>query len=641
MIAPFAYHHRTRLLRVASPVQVYISDSFHLLLSFTQNKSTNMPSYNAFILTSFLTQAIYFIHYHSASALSTPTSPLKTPNSSSHKSSNVNPKSPIVTTGVDIQAWGNAFNNCPKELPPTIVPLPDLPSDFPTGTYYRNGHARFYADDGTPVLHPFDADGMIVAMTFDSTTKQMLFRNRFVESEGYLADKATGGMSERGLFGTMKTGGLLNNAFRMGYKHVANTNVIHAGDDLYALWEGGKPYVLDPLTLRNKGGPGKVGMTDLNGLVNENFSAHPRYDPVRKTYVNFGSVFNPIKSEFKVSLYEVDAETFRSRNPSPTIPNFVLGAPALLHDFILTENYCIFNINDTKINTAAAIKAMLGLGGFAGSLEVNDSAETTNIVLIPRSLFNEEQSSVDSINLFDDERIIVMPIDRHFNFHYANAYEDDDGSVVFDTVQIDGMELATDNNDGKPIWLKENPFDAVAPSRMVRYKLDLQLKTLAIGTPPSVLTSRLPEFPSIPRDVSIRKHRYVYPVTARKKVDVNPKERGMGGPVGGIAKIDAIDPSNNEYFSFEPYEFPSECVLCPKIGKVVSKPEEEDGCYLLLNIVNGRDLTTDLAIFDVEGKGALEKGPVLRFQLPVFVPHMLHGCFSEGVTFDFDAVSTE
>ena len=47
-------------------------------------------------------------------------------------------------------------------------------------------------------------------------------------------------------------------------------------------------------------------------------------------------------------------------------------------------------------------------------------------------------------------------------------------------------------------------------------------------------------------------------------------------------------------------------------------------------------MTTVLAIFDVEGKGGLEKGPITRQTLlvPTFVPHLLHGNFFDGVTFD-------
>ena len=86
------------------------------------------------------------------------------------------------------------------------------------------------------MLHPFDGDGMIVAMTFDPEKKRMLFRNKFIETKGYMEDKATGKMSARGIFGTMKSGGILANAFQTDNKNVANTNVVHCGDSIYTLW---------------------------------------------------------------------------------------------------------------------------------------------------------------------------------------------------------------------------------------------------------------------------------------------------------------------------------------------------------------------------------------------------------------------
>mmetsp|Transcript_25723 Transcript_25723/g.54099 ORF Transcript_25723/g.54099 Transcript_25723/m.54099 type:complete len:219 (-) Transcript_25723:14-670(-) len=213
------------------------------------------------------------------------------------------------------------------------------------------------------------------------------------------------------------------------------------------------------------------------------------------------------------------------------------------------------------------------------------------------------------------------------------------------------MDLAstTSHNSGRPFWKNDHPFQTVTPSRLVRYVLDVPNRSLAVGTPnPKVLSTRLPEFPSLPRKRSARRHRYVYPAVARRKVTVDYEKKGHAGPLGGIAKIDVEFPENNEYYSFETYEFPGECVLCPKVrgengnGEEEDEEEEkEDACYLLVNVVNGRDMTTDMLIFDVEGKGALEKGPVVRWTLPVFVPHLLHGSFAEGVTFDFEPFRRE
>lgn len=294
-------------------------------------------------------------------------------------------------------------------------------------------------------------------------------------------------------------------------------------------------------------------------------------------------------------------------------------------------------------------QSLLGAGGFAGSIEVDKDVEHSHIVLIPRALFDDkDQDAVSDIDLFQDERVTVVKMDRHFAFHYANAFEDTKGNVVFDTVQMDGMELGA--NFAEPFWQLENPFRDISPTRLIRYTVDIQNKKLVTGNEvPSdrerkgkrkvegkVLTTRLPEFPSIPRDLSTRRHRYIYPVVARKKVDVDHKISGLGGPVAAIAKIDSEDTANNQYFSFEPHEFPGEAILVPKAGKNVALAAEEDACYMLLQVTNGKDLKTDVAIFDVEGEQAFQKGPILRFPLPVFTPHLLHGSFAEGVTFPFE-----
>ena len=531
----------------------------------------------------------------------------------------------LTPSGGDLRAWAKGFTTCPKELPPTIIGI-DLPDDFPVGTYYRNGHARFEADDGTKVLHPFDGDGMIVGMTFDPENKRMLFRNKFIETKGYMEDKATGKMSARGIFGTMRSGGLLANAFRTSNKNVANTNVVHCGDTLYALWEGGRPYELNPLTLENKNGPGASGETTLGGLC-ENFSAHLRYDPKNKVYVNFGVNFDPSVGS-TITLYEVDEETCRSTKPSS--PSIVSEGPGLIHDFILTENYCIFNINECKLNEKNALKALIGLSGFASCIDIDECATETSVVVIPRSLFDETEG-VTGIDYTTDDRIMVFKLPNHFNFHYGNAFEDEEnGYLVFDSAQTTEIELdsmCTTNNT--PIWDLPNPFAVVTPGTLVRYTLDLQNQCLASGIPPKTLSTRIPEFPSIPRELSTKKHRYLYPVASHFQADFDSKTKGSG-PAGAIQKVDTYFPEETETFAFEPYEFPGEAVLAQKAGR-----EEEDAMYLLVHIVNGRDQTTDFAIFDVEGKGTFSKGPIVRQRLPTFLPHMLHGNFFPGVTFDF------
>jgi len=186
-----------------------------------------------------------------------------------------------------------------------------VPQDFPAGTYFRNGHGRFVADDGAKIAHMFDGDGLVNAITFDPENhpNQLLFRNRFVRTKGYQTDILTKTMSARGVFGTMRSGGVLNNAFRLDCKNVANTNVLYSSESnsmdkkgkLYALWEGGRPHALDPLTLETD----VAGESTLHGILEKEkeFSAHPRWDPENKVWINFGSVVNPIDNVTKVIFF--------------------------------------------------------------------------------------------------------------------------------------------------------------------------------------------------------------------------------------------------------------------------------------------------------------------------------------------------
>ena len=173
-----------------------------------------------------------------------------------------------------------------------------IPKDL-TGTLFRNGHAKFDVE-GLEIAHPFDGDGMISALTFKDG--RAFFRNRFVETEGYKREKQSKKIEYRGTFGTQKPGGWIRNIFDTRRKNVANTNVIFWGNRLLALWEGGLPHLMDPMTLQT------FGESRLANVLksNQNLCAHPRYDPATDRYVFFSTDPDPRKT--KVTLYEFDRD---------------------------------------------------------------------------------------------------------------------------------------------------------------------------------------------------------------------------------------------------------------------------------------------------------------------------------------------
>jgi carotenoid cleavage dioxygenase-like enzyme len=181
----------------------------------------------------------------------------------------------------------------------------------------------------------------------------------------------------------------------------------------------------------------------------------------------------------------------------------------------------------------------------------------------------------------------------------------------------------------QPVWEVATWDTDVSPTQYVRYTLDPVQQQL-VEDAPYVISQRANEFPTIPKTRSSLRHRYAYTVGSHQPFEPDPVT-GMGsGAAGSIWKLDTENPSQSESYSFLPHEFVSEPCFVPKVisGIAENQVSVEDCGYLVLYVLNGLELTTDLVIFDVEGEKSLSAGPVTRMRLPVFLPHGLHGMFA-------------
>jgi all-trans-8'-apo-beta-carotenal 15,15'-oxygenase len=508
----------------------------------------------------------------------------------------------LLKSGGDEAAFIRSFCNA-EECPPSFIDL-TIPSDFPPGTYFRNGAGRYEANDGTQVMHMFDGDGLVNALTINGQGN-VVFRNKFVQTAEFKADMECGGFTARGVFGTPKSGGILNNAFDMKTKNVANTNVILCGDKLFALWEGGRPYELDPQTLET------IQMrTDV-----ENFSAHPRYDPIKNVWVNHGvDDPDPVSGTSRIQLYEIDANTgaIVSKPVSITVPGV-----ALMHDTVLTQNYVVFSWNLCNLDSIGGLQALLGVGPFAGALAL-DAGGKHVIMCIPRTLL----ASGADVDGLQDDRIKRIEAPFSFAFHFGNAYEDERGHLIFDRIETDdrkfdfGMSMIRAGK-GKPVW-EVVPWDALESYKLVRYHLDVE-KEILLDRKILSSTGSI-EFPTISQNLSTRRHKFLYTVASH-----DPSSTHYGFP-GSWCKMDATNGKILATYICEPYESVGEPCIIPKIGGV-----DDDDAYLISFINNGRDLTTDVVLLD-----AKTLTEVSRAALPSFIPNGgLHGRYVEGATFDF------
>lgn len=227
----------------------------------------------------------------------------------------------------DSDTWRNGYANTNEEVCDVLVGT--VPGDL-VGTYYRyaielqrlrcqvhtvhtiwmrcdrNVHGK-YQIGGDEIAHPFDADGMVTAITFQNGT--CFFRNRFVRTEGFLRERKANRILHRGAFGTQIPGGWLANFMRTKLKNVANTNVIYFANKLLALWEAGGPYALDADTLRT------VGKFKFNGALrdDEPFTAHPKIDPYSGHLVGFNYQPGPDKTDLRIMEFASNMSLLHDR----------------------------------------------------------------------------------------------------------------------------------------------------------------------------------------------------------------------------------------------------------------------------------------------------------------------------------------
>jgi all-trans-8'-apo-beta-carotenal 15,15'-oxygenase len=123
-----------------------------------------------------------------------------------------------------LEDWRQGYESQTQELDCWLDAVEgEIPKQL-QGTLFRNGPGLFEIA-GIPIRHPFDGDGLVTAFTFPGDGR-VHFRDRFVRTEGYLKEQAANKMIYRGVFGTQRPGGWLNNAFDLRLKNIANTNII-------------------------------------------------------------------------------------------------------------------------------------------------------------------------------------------------------------------------------------------------------------------------------------------------------------------------------------------------------------------------------------------------------------------------------
>jgi carotenoid cleavage dioxygenase len=265
-----------------------------------------------------------------------------------------------------------------------------IPDDL-DGLYVRNTENPLHPP--ITAYHPFDGDGMVHALRFQGGRAS--YRNRFVRTEGLLAEQEAGRSLWAGLAENPKvavrTDGL---TARGAMKDASSTDlVVHNGEVLTSFWQCGELYRMDPESLDT------LGPTRWDAwFPPEGVSAHTKVDEATGElfFFNYGT-------EWPYLHFGCVDRTGKLVHYTP-IP---LPGPRLPHDMAITEHFVV--LNDLPMHWD---EDLLRKGVHA--VRMHD--KPTRLAVVPR------RGTEADVQWFEADPTYVL--------HWTNAFEDGDDVVL-------------------------------------------------------------------------------------------------------------------------------------------------------------------------------------------------------------------
>ncbi|MDC0832498.1 carotenoid oxygenase family protein [Geitlerinema sp. CS-897] len=456
-------------------------------------------------------------------------------------------------------AWSKAVMQVGREFDRSDLEI--LSGSLPEGlrgTLYRNGPARLERGNRR-VGHWFDGDGAILSVQFNESGA--IAQYRFVQTEGYQEEEAAETLLY-GNYGTTAPGAFWHR-WTKSIKNVANTSVLALSDRLLALWEAGKPHVLDLETLETRG---------IEDVPIPTYSAHPKRDAHTGEIFNFGVEFGR-KTQLNLFVCDETGKLLRQKSHS-------IDRLSLVHDFVLAGDYLVFFMPPIDI---PLFPILFGLTNFSDAAQWNPQGST-------------------QIWIFDRHLNFVSRSDAEpwFQWHFSNGYTDENGNVVVDVVKYPDF---TTNQRLREISTGET--QTAAEGELWRLVLDPKSAKILERDRPF---DRSCEFPSVPPAEVGRNARFTYVSMHRQGADT---ARELYGAIGGY---DAQTGTLHE-FDCGDRCYPMEPIIAPDASN-------SNQNWLLTVVYNGNRDRSEVWVLD---GNHLEREPVCRLALPEIIPIGFHG----------------
>jgi carotenoid cleavage dioxygenase len=443
----------------------------------------------------------------------------------------------------------------------------EIPRDL-DGIYLRNTENPLHP--ALKAYHPFDGDGMLHMVGFRDG--KAFYRNRFVRTDGFLAENEAGeplwpGLAEPVQLAKREHGW----GARTRMKDASSTDVIvHRGVALTSFYQCGDLYRVNPYSGE------ALGKESWNGRFPTDWgvSAHPKVDSKtgellffsyskRDPYMRYGVV-----DENSELVHYVD------------IP---LPGPRLPHDMAFTENYVI--LNDFPLFwDPALLEHDVHLPRLYPDLP-------SRFAILPR------RGGTADIRWFEADPTFVL--------HFVNAYEDGD-EIVLDGF-FEGDPSPVDIGGSK--WDKLFRFLALdrLQSRLHRWRFNLATGTVREER----LSESITEFGTINPDYAAGDYRYAYAATGKPGWFL----------FDGLVKHD-LRAGTQQGFRFGDGVYGSETAMAPRVGAT----GEDDG-YLVTLTTDMNTETSYCVIFDAT---RIADGPVCKLQLPERISSGTHSTWAPG-----------
>jgi carotenoid cleavage dioxygenase len=439
-----------------------------------------------------------------------------------------------------------------------------IPDDL-DGLYARNTENPLHPPISN--YHPFDGDGMVHAIRFRGGNAS--YRNRFVRTEGLLAEQEAGeslwaGLAENPRSAT-RTDGL---TARGAMKDASSTDlVVHGGEILTSFWQCGELYRLDPRTLDTRGTTRWDGWFPPEGV-----SAHTKVDEATGElfFFNYG------KEAPYLHFGVVDAGG-RLAHYAP-IP---LPGPRLPHDMAITEHFVV--LNDLPMHWD---EDLLERGVHA--VRMHD--KPSRLAVVPR------RGGADDVRWFEADPTYVL--------HWTNAYEDGDEVVLEGFHQGDpSPRPAVDD----ALWMFRYLALDWMQTRLHRWRLNLRTGACT----EEHVRDEFTEFGMINARHTGRRHRYVYAAT------------GVPGwfLFDGLVRHD-VESGQDQHLRLPDGVYGSEPGIAPKAHATA-----EDDAYVVTFTTDVGNDRSECLVLDARN---IADGPIARLRLPERISSGTHSAWAPG-----------